>query len=94
MPQNVRHTLDQKQLPQNTAEEQVPFVCGCKLSARFIPLYRFNRSGVVPQILMMPPATMKCSACDQLYRWVPPSTPDGRDGGWQKTSSLDDLDAL
>ena len=74
----------------STADPQVPpLVCGsCNLSARFLPLYRFNQSGDLAQILLTHPATIMCAnpGCHQVYTWV--------DDGWVRTSTLADLELV
>lgn len=77
----------------NTTDEMRDvFKCGCNASARFIPLYRFNLSGVKPSVVMGPlhPAAIKCANCGQMFQWRQP-TEGKRDGGWMRQSPLDDL---
>lgn len=80
--------------PLNTEQETITALkCSCNASARFIPLYRFNVSGVRPQLMLGPtaPAAIMCANCRQAYKWVGPSAEGARDGGWERDSMLEDL---
>lgn len=97
MPEKVTKTAEVKSSAplQNSEYDLKPFVCpACNLCARFLPLYRFNSSGTMAQIVLGHKPAIQCADCHAAYSWAPPSSPRARDGGWERLSLLVDREAV